>query len=219
MTPVLACLLLAGCGGGKAELPKIVNPTAPDLTQTAYTELARGLYGDNDPGNGETPVLSQKQTDCFAHGLLDEFKLQGLVDIHVLTPGAKYIGRPMAIAAAPAGKWIDELAKCVDLADYVFDTVKVGANAVNPDLVAGISEAKWDEARSCVHEKVPATAISDALLQEMTAKPVAGADSAAFDTCLAIAYHPVATPTASSQPAPSGPGARQSAGVPTNPAG
>jgi len=195
MAPVLTCLLLAGCGGGEAKQPEIVNPTTPDLTQTAYTELARGLYADNAPGDDGDAVLSQKATDCLAHGLLDTFKLKGLVDIHVLSPGAKYVGRPMAIAAPEAGKWIDEIAKCTDLTDYVFDLVRAGATAVNPDVVAGISRTTWDEARACVHEKVPATQIRNALLQQLTAKPVKGADSASFDTCLAIAYHPKATPT------------------------
>jgi hypothetical protein len=215
ITPVLVCLLLAGCGGGEAKQPDIVNPTAPDLNQTAYVEMSRGLYGDSDPGKGGgEPVLTQKQVDCFSHGLLDAFKVQGLIDIHVLTPAARYIGRPMAIPAAEATKWIDALAKCADLHDYVFDTVKIGAAAVNPDVVAASSESTWEEARTCVHEKVSDTAIRGALQQQLTARSVKGADATAFDTCLAIAYHPVSKPPIGKQP-----GARQSSGVPTNPAG
>jgi hypothetical protein len=215
MTPVLACLLLAGCGGGEAKKPEIVNPTAPDLSQTAYVELAKGLYGDSDPGEGGgEPVLSQKETDCFAHGLLDTFKVQGLVDIHVLSPSARYIGRPMAIPAAEATKWIDALDKCTDLHDYVFDTVKIGAAAVNPDVVSASSDVTWDEARACVHEKVSGAALRDALLEQLTARSVKDADPSAFETCLAIAYHPVSKPPVANQP-----GARQSTGVPTTPAG
>ena len=215
MTPVLACLLLAGCGGGEAKKPEIVNPKTPDLTETAYLELSTGLYGDSDPGaGGGEPVLSQKATDCFAHGLLDEFKLKGLVDIHVLTPGARYIGRPMAIPAAEGERWIDELGKCTDLHDYVFDTVKIGAAALHPEVVAASDDATWEKARTCTHEKVSDQAIRDALLQQLTSKPVKGADTASFDTCLAIAYRPVAESSPSAQP-----GGRQSEGVPTNPAG
>ncbi|RJS46064.1 hypothetical protein D4739_07425 [Nocardioides cavernaquae] len=214
MTPVLACLLLAGCGGG-SEKPEIVNPKAPDLTETAYLELSTGLYADSDPGaGGGDPVLSQKATDCFAKGLLDEFKLKGLVDLHVLTPGGRYIGRPMAIPAAEGERWIDRLATCTDLHDYVFDTVKIGATALHPDVVGASSEATWEKARACTHEKVSEKAIRDALLQQLTAKPVEGSDTTSFDACLAIAYRPVVEPSPSSQP-----GARQSEGVPTNPAG
>jgi hypothetical protein len=214
MTPVLAFLLLAGCGGG-AEQSEIVNPKAPDLSETAYIELSTGLYADSDPGaGGGEPVLSQKATDCFAEGLLDEFELKGLVDLHVLTPGGRYIGRPMAIPAAEGERWIERLGKCTDLHDYVFDTVKIGASALHPDVVAASSKATWEEARTCTHEKVSDQAIRDALLQQLTAKPVEGADTTSFDTCLAIAYRPVVDLSPSAQP-----GGRQSEGVPTNPAG
>jgi hypothetical protein len=203
MAPVLVSLLLAGCGGGGGNHPEITSAPTPDLTKTAYVELARGLYADNDPGEGVgEPVLSQKQADCLARGLLDSLKLKGLMGIGVLSAGADYRGRPMSIPTTQSKLWIDALAACADLHDYVFDTVRIGAMATDPDAAAKGSDAAWEEARSCVKQKVNDAAIRAMLLQELSAKTVAGADPATLNTCVAIAFKPTPKTPAQTTPAP-----------------
>lgn len=182
---------LSACGGGEEEpLPPLVSPTAPDLTPTAYAELASGLYGDHDPGGDTKPLLTQKESECVARALLDAFKVDGLVEIQVLDTAASYLGRPSAIPEPQAKEWVGAFGGCLDLRDYAFDIIRLGALATDPERVKG--EAEFELARECVQEKVTEAEAADILVAGLAAKPAPAAPGDPFTTCVAIAYPPAA---------------------------
>lgn len=182
---------LSACGGAEEEPnPPLVSPTAQDLTPTAYAELASGLYGDHDPAGDTKPLLSQKESECVARALLDGFKVEGLVEIQVLDKAAAYLGRPSAITEPQAEKWVGAFGGCLDLRDYAFDVIKVGALAANPEGAKG--EAEWELARDCVHDKVTEADAKGILVAGLAAKPAPTEPGDPFTTCVAIAYPPAA---------------------------
>lgn len=182
---------LTACGGDAEEPnPPLVSPTAQDLTPTAYAELASGLYGDHDPAGEAKPLLSQKESECVARALLDTLKVDGLVEIQVLDKAAAYLGRPSAITEPQAKKWVGAFGECLDLRDYAFDVIKVGALAANPEGAKG--EPEWERARECVREKVTEADATEILVAGLAVKPAPTAPGDPFTTCVAIAYPPAA---------------------------
>jgi hypothetical protein len=182
---------LSACGGGAEEpTPPLISPTAQDLTPTAYAELASGLYGDHDPAGDPEPLLSQKESECVARALLDAFQVDGLVEIQVLDTSASYLGRPLAITQEQATTWVDAFGDCLDLRDYAFNIIRLGALSADPEGVKG--DPEWNQARECVRDKVAEKDAAKILVAGLAAQPAPTTPGDPFTTCVAIAYPPAA---------------------------
>ena len=179
-----AVLVLTGCSGGEEESPApVASPTVVDLAPTAEVELARGIYKDNDPGDGQQPLVSAAESRCVAAALVEGFDVDGLVALGVIDNKAVYRSAPSGIPAEEAATWVDAFEECLDITDYALGVTREGVRAIAPKY--GKDDAAWARARGCLDDAAPARAV---LLESLTAKPSKGAARDEFIACVKLAY-------------------------------
>lgn len=184
VAPLLAALVLSGCGGGEDEAGgPVASPSAVDLMPSARVELARGIYEENDPGGDREPLVSAEESRCISDALLERFDVEGLVAIGVLDNKAVYRSAPSGLATDEAGQWVDAFEECLDIADYALGVTREGVRAIAPKY--GKDDAGWTEARACLDDSAPARVV---LLEKLTGKPSKGAPRDEFIACVKLAY-------------------------------